>query len=211
MKLTKFVHACLLVENGAHTMLFDPGVFSWESDTFAIDRLERLDTVVITHQHPDHFHPPFVEALVQKFPDATFVSTSPVVAELQKMGIKHASSETGTPLRIFSTRYHAQLEPLDSTPENIAIHYDDRLTVCGDRHDIEETKAILAFPITGPWGSARGALEMVLRLKPKYAVPLHDWHWNDRARQMEYDRFQRLLTEAGITFIRPVDGEPIEL
>jgi L-ascorbate metabolism protein UlaG (beta-lactamase superfamily) len=211
MKVTKFVHSCLLVEADGETVLFDPGVFSWDSGTFSVDALQKLDVVVITHEHPDHFHEPFVQALLQKFPDILFISTQTVVTRLHEMGIKKAACESTDSIRVFSTEPHAQLPPLGPTPDNIAIHYKNHLTVGGDRHNLEETKDVLALSMTAPWGSARAAAEMVLRLKPKYAIPVHDWHWNDKARQIEYDRFQKILDEHDITFIKPTDGKSFEV
>jgi L-ascorbate metabolism protein UlaG (beta-lactamase superfamily) len=211
VKITKFVHSCLLVETPEETVLFDPGVFSWESGAFSTDAVQKLDAIVITHEHPDHFHEPFVQALVQKFPDALFISTQAVVTRLHEMGIKKAACESTDSIRVFSTEPHADLPPLGPTPENIAVHYKDHLTVGGDRHNLEETKEVLALSMTGPWGSARAAADMVLRLKPKVAFPVHDWHWNDQARQIEYDRFEKILGEHNITFIKPVNGESFEV
>lgn len=212
MKITKFVHSCLLVETGDETVLFDPGEFSWNSGLFNIDQLERLDAVVITHEHPDHFYDVFVQALEEKFPQATYIAPPAVVKELQKLGIKNASSESTESIKVFSTKRHASIEPLaPPPPENIAVHFKDRLTVGGDRHDLEETKEILALPITAPWGSVKEAAEMALRLKPKYIVPIHDWHWNDTARQAEYGRSGNVYEQHGITLLKPVDGQAMEV
>ena len=49
MRLTKFGHSCLLVEEGGARVLLDPGSFS---DGF--ERLEGLTAVCVTHQHADH-------------------------------------------------------------------------------------------------------------------------------------------------------------
>ena len=51
MRLTKFGHACIRIEHDGHTLVFDPGVFT---DAAAVDG---ADAIVITHQHPDHYHP----------------------------------------------------------------------------------------------------------------------------------------------------------
>lgn len=211
MKITKYVHSCLLAEAEKETVLFDPGQFSWESGTFNIDQLDKLDTVVITHGHLDHFYEPFVRALEEKFPKACFISTPTVVAELKKLGIKNAVCESTPSVKVFSTKDHANNEPLSPPSENIAVYFDGKLTVGGDRHDLEETNEILALPITAPWGSAKEAAGMVLRLKPKFVIPIHDWHWNEAARLAEYDRSGEVYARYGITLIKPVDGEPIEL
>ena len=212
MKIIKFVHACLLVETDGKTVLFDPGKYSWKSGLFDMEKLEKLDAVVITHEHGDHFSPAFVEALVRKFPNASFTTTTSVASQLQAMGIKRVFTESNGDIQIFSKKPHAPNEPLKSPqPENIAVHFANRLTVGGDRHDLEESKEILALTITAPWGSERTAAQMLLRLNPKYAIPIHDWHWNKNAREQEYSRFEKLSSEHGITFLKPTDGKPIEI
>ena len=69
MKITKFVHACLLVEMPGpvnRTVLFDPGVFSEE--VLDADKLEHLDDIIITHVHSDHVSVPLLKILLAKFP-----------------------------------------------------------------------------------------------------------------------------------------------
>ncbi len=212
MKVTKFVHACLLVKtDSSQVILVDPGQFSWESGLCNVDSLDRLDTVIITHEHFDHFHLPFVEAVLQKFSDVQFVSTPTVVAQLQEMGVRNASTDSVAGVEVFSRKMHASLAPLGEAPENIAVHIDGRLTVGGDRHDLEESKDILALTVTAPWGSMMNAAAMAMRLKSKTIIPIHDWHWSEAARAGAYDRLEAFFAEQNITFLKPVDGQVLEI
>ncbi len=211
MKITKYVHACLLAQTDEASVLFDPGEFSWNSGLFDIAALEKLDYIVITHEHFDHFHLPFVQALVAKFPQVRIISTEAVVHKLHEAGIANAACESMGPVHVFSTKQHADLSPLGETPENIAIHFADMLTVGGDRHDLEESKQILALTITAPWGSMAEAVKMALTLKPQKIVPVHDWHWNDEARSQAYARCEAFFKEQGITFIPLIDGQAVEV
>ena len=52
MKITKFVHSCILVETPERVGLFDPGVFSERA--FNPETLQKLDDIIITHKHQDH-------------------------------------------------------------------------------------------------------------------------------------------------------------
>lgn len=211
MRLTKFVHSCLLAETADAAILFDPGQFSWESGLVDMQELPTLDTVVITHEHADHFSQDFVRAILKKFPETSFITTESIAKTLQEMGVKHVSTESRENISIFSKKTHASLEPLGVAPQNIAVHFADTLTVGGDRHDLEESKQVLALPVTAPWGSMMAAASMALRLRPKTIIPIHDWHWNDKARKIAYDTLQTFFDRSGIRFVTVTDGEPVDV
>lgn len=208
MKITKFVHSCLLVEMPApvnRTAIFDPGVMSEEA--LNVDKLEYLDDIIITHNHPDHMSTPLIKKLAAKFPDVRITTTTEAVKQLEQEGIKATHDESlGI---VFFDAPHEEVRPTFPLPEQIGVHYLNMLSDPGDSHSFSETKAILALPITAPWGSTVAAVNLALKLKPKYIIPIHDWHWRDEAREQTYDRMEKLLAEQGITFYKPVTGEPI--
>ena len=57
MRVTRFTQSCLLVENGGSRILIDPS-----GEDLAVD-FGKLDAVLYTHEHADHFDP----ALCKKF------------------------------------------------------------------------------------------------------------------------------------------------
>lgn len=205
MKITKFVHSCLLVEMPERTVLFDPGVMSQAA--LDIARLRYLDDICITHEHADHLSLPLLKQLVQKFPDARVSSTAAVVAILANEGII-ATDQPPEGMTFFESS-HEPGEPLFPTPDQTGVHYQDLLTHPGDSHSFTETKAVLALPVTAPWGSTVSAVSLALELKPRYVVPIHDWHWRDEAREQTYDALETLFARQGITFLKLRTGEPV--
>jgi L-ascorbate metabolism protein UlaG (beta-lactamase superfamily) len=208
LKVTKFVHACLLVETSDRVALFDPGTLS--TPNIDIDKLTRLDDIFITHEHADHKDIPFIKRLVAKFPNVRITSTNQVVEQLAAEGIKAAS----TPPEgvTFFDSPHESVAPLfGKPPQEIGVHYLGVLSHPGDSHSFHETKAILALPVTAPWGSTIRALNLALELKPKFVLPIHDWHWRDEAREQTYNMFERILGEQGITFFKLQTGQPVEI
>jgi L-ascorbate metabolism protein UlaG (beta-lactamase superfamily) len=207
MKITKLGHACLLVEMPApvnRTALFDPGIFS----TVDVDSLEYLDDIFITHIHSDHFDEGLVKRLVAKFPQVRITSTAETVAKLKAQGIE-ANDDAPESVSFFSSP-HEVIKPFypSDPPQEIGVHYLNKLSHPGDSHGFTETKEILALPVQGPWGSPNNAVKLGLSLKPAYIVPIHDWHWNEDARKSAYADMARVFDGAGITFISPVNGEP---
>lgn len=207
MKVTKFVHACLLVETPERVALFDPGVMS--ADSLDIDQLSRLDDIFITHIHADHVDTQLVQKLVDKFPDVRITSTPDVVAQLKELGIT-ASDKALDGVSFFDSP-HESVKPLFGQPQEIGVHYLDMVSHPGDSHSFHETKAVLALPVAAPWGSSIRALNLALELKPKHVLPIHDWHWRDEAREQMYDMFERILGEQGITFHKLQTGIPVDI
>lgn len=210
MKITKLVHSCLLVEMPEpvnRTALFDPGGFS----IFDVDKLEYLDDIFITHNHPDHYDPDKIAKLVAKFPAVRITTTEEIVLDLASKGI--TASNTPPEGVSFFDSPHEIIRPFFASdpPQEIGVHYLNLLTDPGDSHSFSETKTVLALPVQAPWGSANAAVKLALELKPKYIIPIHDWHWSDAARQGSYDTMQMLFADAGITFIKAVNGEPFVL
>jgi L-ascorbate metabolism protein UlaG (beta-lactamase superfamily) len=206
MKLTKYIHACVLVEDDEHTALFDPGRFAWESGDLNLELLESLDYILITHEHFDHFHLPFVQALVDKFPEVKIISTDSVAAILKESGIT-ASEEPDDYVQV-TYQPHASMAPLDKNPpQNIRIDYKDMITHPGDSFAFDKTKNVLFLPLAGPWGSAIEAIRKADELRPEVVVPIHDWMWNDEWRAVMYERMESYFMSQNIQFINAQNGK----
>lgn len=208
MKITKFIHACLLVELDGRVALFDPGNYSQAA--LNVDSLTKLDDIFITHEHGDHFSLPLIQTLVQKFPAVRITTTKSVVNKLagQRLRATNQPSKDVT----FFTSPHESIAPLIPTPpEQIGFHYLGKFSHPGDSHSFEETKAILAMPVSAPWGSSAQAIKVALELKPRYILPIHDWHWHDEARALMYTRFEQIFADNNIQFFSLKTGQPVEI
>ena len=210
MKITKFEHSCLLVEMPApqnRTTLFDPGMMS--ETALDVTKIDYLDDIVITHSHGDHLSLNLMKQLVAKFPAVKITAPADVVDLLEKEDIA-ASSDPSEGISFFDAPHEA-VEPLFPTPDQIGVHYLAMLTHPGDSHSFSETKAILALPVTAPWGATTTAVKLAMELKPQYVLPIHDWHWRPEARDQMYGALEQAFAQHGITFVKLVTGEPVTL
>lgn len=207
MKVTKFVHSCFLVETPGRSGLFNPGVYSAEA--LNLDAITKLDDILITHEHADHFSPELIQKVLAKFPNAKITSTTEVVEALAKLGIT-ATDQPSDGIEFFDSP-HESIDPFDVTPTNIGMHYLGLVTDPGDSHSFTQTQEILALPVQAPWGSTIGAVNLALKLKPKYVLPIHDWHWTEAARNWTYNKYETVLAAQGIKFFKLETGVPVEI
>ena len=208
MKITKLVHSCLLVEEGDRVALFDPGVYSRGAiESIAVSQ---LDDIIITHEHSDHMDIETILYLAHRFPGVRVTAPQASTAQLELAGVPVAYDEIVDGITLF-TSPHESVEPLFPTPQQIGVHYLDVLTHPGDSHSFSECKAILALPVTAPWGATVRAINLAIELKPTYVIPIHDWHWSDQARQSMYKVMETALKQEGIQFIEARNGEAFTL
>ncbi|HZX00938.1 MAG TPA: MBL fold metallo-hydrolase, partial [Candidatus Paceibacterota bacterium] len=64
MKVTKFGHCCLLIEENGLRVLTDPGVYSE-----AQNEVTGINVVLITHEHQDHFHLDSMREIIKNNPE----------------------------------------------------------------------------------------------------------------------------------------------
>jgi L-ascorbate metabolism protein UlaG (beta-lactamase superfamily) len=209
MKVTKFTHSCLLVEDDETSVLFDPGNFSWNDGAFNLGEITKLDSIAITHNHPDHCSPDFIKALITQFPTANIVANDEVAGGLRQAGITTDFLPSNQNLTLFEAP-HAAL-PSGQLSLNTGYHFKQWLSHPGDSLDFRQTKPVLALPITAPWGSPVQAVELSRRLKPQKVLPIHDWHLSEAGRGWYYDFLSKTLSADGIEFVSLTDSKPASL
>jgi L-ascorbate metabolism protein UlaG (beta-lactamase superfamily) len=192
MKISKYIHSCLLVHEQGKTLLIDPGVFTYQENVLEINTLEKLDYILITHEHPDHFHIPFVKELVANFPNVTIVTNQSIVEILEKENIKATTQSTNN--IIMMPVSHERVFDNDA-PENVMFEIFDRLAHPGDSMSFTTNKAT----------------EKAVALKPKTVIPIHDYHWKDTFRKEYYHRLFEFFRTKRIDFKAVETGEVIEI
>jgi len=205
MRLAKLGHSCLLVEAHGARILIDPGVWSDIPDTLM---QERLDAILITHQHPDHVDPEAVRRIIAVHPEIAIHGSAEIVATLQEAGIEardHGFENfevAGTAIEVLEAGHEAVL---GDAVQNAAYRIGGELAITGDSLAVSldawhGTRA-LALVTAAPWAAEPGLARMVDRLAPEVVVPVHDGYLTDGFRKRSTERFARHADERGARLI----------
>jgi L-ascorbate metabolism protein UlaG (beta-lactamase superfamily) len=213
MRLTKFGHSCLLVEEGGARVLLDPGSFS---DGF--QELEGLTAVCLTHQHGDHLDAGRVRQVLDRNPGARVVSDEGSAQALGEAGADVEVVHDGDDLELDGLglavvgRDHAVIHPDIPVVPNVGYLLGGRLFHPGDAFTLPgQPVEVLAVPAGAPWMKLAEAVEYLRRVGPTVAVPVHERVLSEAGRSIHYLQLERLGGRGGTRFRVLDDGRPLEL
>lgn len=188
MKITKLVQSTILIEQGDVAVLIDPGAYNPARGIDA-DRFARLDGLVVTHRHADHFDLEFTQRLSARF--APQIVTNPEIALM--LGATGLGARIGRPGDVFEfgelriTLTHADHQVRGEAIPNFGLVVSDgksRVYHTSDTSLIESARLAqpeaegadaMFVPISNR-GVVMGiddALHMVADFKPSLAIPMH--------------------------------------
>ncbi len=208
MRISKRVHSCLLIEEQGKAVLIDPGNYTAQENALDLGKLEKLNFLLITHEHQDHMEIPLIKEIAQKFPDVEIISNFSVAEILSKEGLQ-VSTQGNAFIEVQDAPHEKLLG--GTAPQNVLFRIFGKLIHPGDSLSFGSTTEILALPIQAPWGSMVQAVEKAAQLKPRIVIPIHDWHWRDEARKRLYQMAGSYLKEKGIELRGLEIGEKLDM
>jgi L-ascorbate metabolism protein UlaG (beta-lactamase superfamily) len=203
----KFTHSCLYIEDEGISFLFDPGTYTSNEKSLDVDNIPSLDYLLITHEHADHFDINLIRKITDKFPDAKILTNPSVQNLLSNENIDSSSQEEK--MLLFRKAAHERV--LGPEVENWTMTIGEKIFNPGDSYQFNSTKEVLILPIQAPWGHMVRAVKKAEQVKPKYVIPVHDWHWKKEARQALYEQAAHSLKKNNIIFITNINEKPFEL
>ncbi|MCK2036602.1 MBL fold metallo-hydrolase [Microbacterium sp. SSW1-49] len=212
MRVTKFEHATLRIDQGDQTLVIDPGSF-----TTPLDDLNGLVGIVLTHEHPDHWTPENLDRLLRAAPGTPIFGPAGVAAAADGYDITVVSPGETVTVGEFTLRFfggtHAVIHSSIPTVDNVGVLVNEKLYYPGDSYAVPQSVDVdtLAAPLGAPWLKIGDAMDYVLAVKPRRAFGTHDMTLSVAGKTMHRGRLQWATEQGGGEFFALEPGESLDL
>ncbi|MFD4738028.1 MBL fold metallo-hydrolase [Streptomyces virginiae] len=172
MRITKYTHACVRIEQDGRVLVIDPGTWSEPA------ALAGADAVLVTHEHVDHVD-------VLRLAGLGVPVHAPADADIPGLDVIEVSSGTEFSAAGFRVRAvggrHASIYGGLPDCANLGYVVDDAVYHPGDSlHVPEQEIETLLVPVQGAWLKMVEVIDFVKAVGPRRAFGIHDAQINDR-------------------------------
>lgn len=172
MKITKFTHACVRIEDRGRILVIDPGIWSEPQ------ALVGADAVLVTHEHYDHVD-------TMRLAGVGVEVHAPEGADIRRLRPNRVTpgqefTAAGFTVKAVGGR-HAFIHDRQPDCANLGYVVDDALYHPGDAlHPPGQPIETLLVPLHAPWLKTAEAIDFVNAIEPRRTFPIHDAMLNER-------------------------------
>ena len=213
MKLTKYEHACLVLENEGKTLVIDPGVF-----THSLPLDVSYDFIVITHEHADHIDPDKVRQIFQRNPSVQFFVNQKIFNEsISKYGAKHTIIASGAKAQVagFDLQFFGDEHAIiyqTSPCANNGVLVNKTLYYPGDSFVLPNVPVvILAVPACAPWMKIAEVIDFTKAVGAKSMFPTHNAMLSKEGESVTYNWLSQAAKLAGSTWLSLSTEEALDV
>jgi L-ascorbate metabolism protein UlaG (beta-lactamase superfamily) len=208
MKISKYIHSCLLFELDGHKLLFDPGKFTFAEGVVTPEMFADVNSIIITHIHPDHLDTENLKKIVA-LSKATVYTNMEVGTAIQRSGINYTLVEEGIfnigPFKLQAIPVvHEPL--LDSPiPQMTGFIINDKVLhpVDSMEHKLTTYRNIelLIMVTMAPFATELKIADFGDKVKPKQILPVHDGFAKAFFVKQRFENYAKHFEESGIKFM----------
>ncbi len=210
MRIYKYLHSCLVIEENGKRLLIDPGAFSFVEGMLKPQDIGPVDAILLTHQHLDHYYPDALK-IILALHSAPIFTNAEIAALAKQQGIDCHVMNPGEIREVEGFIIEAFQAPHGAVPaaipENTAFRINKKILHSGDSIEVpfEAVRGteVLALPVAAPWSRLVDVIAFAHAIQPKIAIPVHDAILKDFMLERVYAMCKAKLEEQGIAF-RPL-------
>lgn len=199
MRISKYEHALLVIEEADSELVIDPGSYSNLPD------LHNVTAVVFTHLHDDHTSVEHAKKIRQQFPAAKMFGTQEVADKLPGMDVQvvyHGDHYEAGPFQLdFYGDLHQVIHRSIPLVQNVAVMVNSTLYYPGDSYTFPEQKVdVLACPTSAPWLRISDVIDFLDMVRPRRCFATHNALLSEQGHALQNGRVQQLVEKHGGEF-----------
>jgi len=207
MKISKYLHSCLVFELDGYKLLFDPGKFSFAEDLVGPEMFADVDGIVITHIHPDHFDISILKQILA-LNNVPVYTNAQVGEALAKADIPHTVWSDGVynlgPFKLEAITVKHELILDNPLPQMTGFIINDKVLHPVDSMEdaLLQYKGIelLIMVTMAPFTNELRITDFADKLQPKQILPVHDGYAKDFFIEQRYEAYQKHFEKHDIKF-----------
>ena len=207
MKISKYLHSCLVFELDGYKLLFDPGNFTFAESLVKPEAFADVQAIVITHIHPDHFYLENIKNILA-INKAPIYTTAEVGRVLEKEKIKCTIWEDGIhylgPFKLQSISVVHEPVLDNPIPQMMGFIINDKVL-----HPVDSMEdallthtgmELLIMVAMAPFAREIRIADFADRIRPKQILPVHDGYAKDFFIKQRYANYKNYFKKQGIVF-----------
>ncbi|WP_063747594.1 MBL fold metallo-hydrolase [Mucilaginibacter paludis] len=213
MKITKYIHSCLVFEQDGFKLLMDPGNYTFAEGLVKPEEFADVSAIIITHIHPDHLDMDHLKKIIE-LSGAPVFTNNQVADALEKQGIGAELLTEGTRNfggMAFKAMPVIHMPLLDNLiPEmtgfiinNTILHAVDSLD--SSLYQIKNIE-LLILPIMAPFCNELQVAQFADTIQPKHILPVHDGFGKSFFLKQRHQNYVKHFEAQGIQFHQPLGG-----
>jgi L-ascorbate metabolism protein UlaG (beta-lactamase superfamily) len=207
MKISKYLHSCLVFELDGFKLLFDPGKFSFAERLVKPEMFADVNAIIITHVHPDHLDTEVLKSIVD-LTGAHVYTNQQVSSVLENTGIQHTVWEDGVynlgPFKLKAITVVHELILDNPLPQMLGFIINDRVLHPVDSMEKSllryEGIDLLIMVTMAPFSNELTITGFADKLQPKQILPVHDGYAKDFFIKQRYEAYSKHFEKRHIKF-----------
>lgn len=212
MRVTRYHHACIVLNFDDQKIVIDPG-----NATPTFGGFDNISAVVVTHAHVDHFHPEHLEKIITQNPNVSIFTTEEVKQAFPESNVvvvrdgdEHA---VGSQTLYFTSCMHASVHrDWPAAVTNIGVRVGNEFYYGGDSFMLPDGPVnVLAVPVAYAWARMDEVLDFVANSKPQICFPTHNKQLSDDGNAIANSWLSKVCKKYDIGF-KPLNvGEHLDI
>lgn len=207
MKISKYLHSCLVFELDGYKLLFDPGKFSFAEGDVKPEMFSDVNAIIITHIHPDHLDAENLKKIVE-LSGAPVYTNAQVGEALQKQAIAHTVWQDGEhqlgPFKLQAITVKHEIIMDNPLPQMTGFVINDKVL-----HPVDSMEdallqyqgiKLLVMVTMAPFANEIMISGFADKLKPKQILPVHDGYAKEFFIKQRYEAYTKHFDNQGIKF-----------